>query len=261
MTFTVTVLGSSGSYAAAENPCSGYLVRSPAATVLLDCGPGVVGPLQAQVDLAELTAIVITHCHPDHWLELPVLRNVFSYFVPRSGIPVYGTAETNVMNQALTVSGRNGVFDWTTITEQSTVSIGDQEWRFCQTDHPVETLAPVVGVGNRRFCFTSDTGPGWAFEGPAANVDLALADASHLRSYEGQGIPHMSAREAGQRARAGGVRRLVLTHLVPGSDPEAHRDEAELAYGGPVEVATPGVTLTIEPAQTDSKGETNEPTC
>ena len=58
-------------------------------------------------------------------------------------------------------------------------------------------------------------------------------------------IPHLSAREAAVRARDAGVKRLVLTHLVPGSDPEAHRAEAEAAYGGPVEVALPGCTFTI----------------
>lgn len=80
MSLSVTVLGSSGSYAAPGNPCTGYLLRSEGATVLLDCGPGTLGPLQAAIDLADLDAIVLTHSHPDHWMELPVMRNVFSYF-------------------------------------------------------------------------------------------------------------------------------------------------------------------------------------
>ena len=54
VTFSVTVLGSSGSYAAPDNPCTGYLLRSPGATVLLDCGPGTVGPLQTELDLLDL---------------------------------------------------------------------------------------------------------------------------------------------------------------------------------------------------------------
>ena len=76
-------------------------------------------------------------------------------------------------------------------------------------------------------------------------IDLALSDASHLQVHEDRGIPHMSARQAAVRAREAGVRRLILTHLVPGSDPDAHRAEAEAAYGGPVEVALPGLTFTI----------------
>ncbi|MDG1367978.1 MAG: MBL fold metallo-hydrolase, partial [Acidimicrobiales bacterium] len=64
MTFRVTILGSSGSYASADNPCSGYLVRSDGATVLLDAGPGTLGPLQREIELSELDAIVLTHSHP-----------------------------------------------------------------------------------------------------------------------------------------------------------------------------------------------------
>ena len=245
MTFSVTILGSSGSYAAPDNPCTGYLLRSPGATVLLDCGPGTVGPLQTEIDLLDLDAIVLTHCHPDHWMELPVLRNVFTYFAARTGLPVFGTAETKALNDAVTISGRAETFDWTTIGPSSTLEIGDQSWSFTLADHPVETLGPTVVVDGKTFVFTSDSGPGWDFTDAAPEIDLALADASHLSAFEGGSIPHMSAREAAVRARAAGVKRLVLTHLVPGSDPEAHRAEAEAAYGGPVEVALPGCTFTI----------------
>ena len=146
VTFSVTILGSSGSYAAPDNPCTGYLLRSPGATVLLDCGPGTVGPLQTEIDLLDLDAIVLTHCHPDHWMELPVLRNVFTYFAVRTGLPVFGTAETKALNDAVTISGRAETFDWTTIDPSSTIEIGDQSWSFTLADHPVETLGPTVVV-------------------------------------------------------------------------------------------------------------------
>lgn len=239
---TVTVLGSSGSYAAVDNPCTGFLVRSPGAVVLHDCGPGTAGPLQKATDLEDLSGVVLSHCHPDHWLELPVLRNVFTWFKPRSGIPVYGTARTAEMDRAVTVPvlGVRDPFDWTVIDSSSVVTIGDQHWTFEQTDHPVETLAARIAVGDTSVLFTSDSGPGWTFEKFGRDVDGAFCDASHLADFEGQGIPHMSAREAAERAAAAGARRLVLTHLIPGSDPDAHRDEAVAAYGGPVDVARSG---------------------
>ena len=245
MTFTLTVLGSSGSYASADNPCTGYLLQSPEVNVLLDCGPGTLGPLQSAIDLTELDAIVLTHCHPDHWLELPVIRNVFSYFVPANNLPVFGTAETRAMYDAIVVAGRDDAMTWTTIDPSSELTIGDQSWSFTLSDHPVETLGPRVVADGKRFVFTSDSGDGWRFEDDGSAIDLAMMDASHLSEFEGQGIPHMSAREAAVKARAAGISRLVLTHLVPGSDVEAHRAEAEAAYGGPVEVALPGVTFTL----------------
>jgi len=245
MTLSITVLGSSGSYASAQNPCTGYLVRTEDTTVLLDCGPGTLGPLQDAMAIESLDAIVLTHCHPDHWLELPVIRNVFSYFMERPPIPVYGTAETKAMYDAITIGGKGDALQWSTIDESSELSIGDQEWSFGVADHPVETLGPYVVADGRRFVFTSDSGPGWSFRGDMGSVDLALMDASHLSEYENQQIPHMSAREAGERARDAGVKKLVLTHLVPGSDPDAHRAEAEAAYGGSVDVALSGDTFTV----------------
>ena len=247
MALTVTVLGCSGSYAAPGNPCTGYLVRSDDASVLLDCGPGTLGPLQEAMDLAELSAIVTTHCHPDHWLELPVIRNVFIWFVPRSGVPVYGTAETRAMDRAITVmrSGKSDPLAWTVIDASSDVTIGDQRWSFALTDHPVETLAARVDAGGRSFAFSSDTGPGWDFRTLGEGIHVAMCDASHGREHEGEGIPHMSAREAAAAAAAARAERLVLTHLAPGCDPDAQLAEASAVFDGDVEVARPGLVLAV----------------
>ena len=247
MSLTVTVLGCSGSYAAPDNPCTGYLVRSGSAAVLLDCGPGTLGPLQEAIDLAEVSAIVATHCHPDHWLELPVIRNVFIWFVPRSDVPVYGTAETRAMDRAITVmrSGRTDPLAWTVIDPSSEVTIGDQRWSFALTDHPVETLAVRVDSGGRSFAFSSDTGPGWDFRSLGEGIHLAMCDASHSRDHEEEGIPHMSARQAARAAAVAGAGRLVLTHLAPGCDPDAQLAEASEVFDGEVDVARPGLVLTV----------------
>ena len=242
VSFEVLVLGSSGSYASPDNPCTGYLVRTPEASVVLDCGPGTVGPLQAAIDLLDISAFVLTHCHPDHWLELPVLRNVFTWFVPRDNVPVYGTQATHDLDHAVTVRSpdRSDPFDWHVVNADDELTIGDQRWRFSKTDHSVETLAVRVDSGGRSFAFSSDTGPGWSFEALGPGIDLAFCDASHPQEMEGQGIPHMSAREAGVAALQGGVGRLVITHVIPGADRDLHRRQAEAAYGGPVDVALPG---------------------
>mgnify|MGYP001815267368 CR=1 FL=1 len=247
MSLSVTVLGSSGSYASTENPCTGYLLRSADAAVLLDCGPGTLGPLQREIDPADLTAVVLTHCHPDHWLELPVLRNVLTWFSPRDGLPVYGTAVTREMDHDVTVPAedRADPLRWTTIDSTSEIEVGDLRLRFALTDHPVETLAVRVDNCDATFAFSSDTGPTWSFDSLGAGIDLAFCDASHLSTEENRGIPHMSAREAGALGRAADVGRLVVTHLVPGSDPDAHRAEASEAYGGPVDVALPGLDFDV----------------
>lgn len=244
---SVTILGCSGSYAAPENPCTSYLVRSPSASVLLDCGPGTLGPLQKVLDLKDLSAIVTTHCHADHWLELPVIRNVFTWFHPRSGVPVYGTAETHAMHKAITGHNHSRVepLDWTVLTADSNVTIGDQQWTFSVTDHPVETLAARVDYEDRSFAFSSDTGPGWDFRSLGPHIDVAMCDASHSCEHEDRGIPHMSARQAARAAAVADVQKLVLTHLAPGCDPQAQLLEARSVFNGSVEVARPGLVIDI----------------
>ncbi len=245
---TVTILGCSGTYAEAGGACTGYLVQSEGANVLLDAGPGVVAQLQQHIALEELTAVVTTHCHPDHWAELPVLRNALQYCLGIRGVQTYGTAETETLFKAIV--GAHGTDElgpampWTTITTGSTFTIADQRWSFLRTDHPVETLAPRVDVGDKSFVFSSDTGPDVDFAEFGPGIDLFLCEAS--LSVEDEGLaPHVSGREAGLLAKAAEAQRLVLTHFVPRVDVEAHREAAEIAYGARVEVAEIGAAFVI----------------
>jgi ribonuclease BN (tRNA processing enzyme) len=65
-----------------------------------------------------------------------------------------------------------------------------------------------------------------------------LSEASFQRDNEDSGI-HLSARQAGERARAAGARRLMLTHLWPGLDPTASVVEGSEAFGREVLLAAP----------------------
>jgi len=248
MALTVTVLGSAGTYAQADNPCSGYLVRTESTTVWLDCGPGTLGALQQHVGLADLDAIVVSHQHPDHWLELPVLRNAWRYGLRRAGLPVFATA--GVLDLAATVLDADlaPTFDATVIAEGSVARVGDLSFQFSRTDHPVETMACRVTDGARTLAYSADTGPAWSFaslDPDGEGFDLALCEAS-LDADDAGSVQHLTGGQAGAMARAAGVRRLALTHLMTGT--ASHREleaAAPEAFDGPVEVAGPGTTFTV----------------
>lgn len=237
VSLTVTVLGSSGTYAGPDGACSGYLVRSDGATVMMDAGPGTLANLQRHVEPSTLDAVVLSHSHPDHWLELPVLRNALKYVLGCHGVDLYTTAETLELAEALTHRELTPTFRPHVITDGSEFTVGDQRWRCSRTDHPVETLALRVDAGGRSLAYTADTGPGWSLAelGP---VDLAISEATFLHGSPEQNPVHLSAREAGQLARAAGVRRLVITHVLPTGSVADSVAEASDAYGAPVDVAT-----------------------
>src|SRR5205823_3403304 len=128
-------------YAGPGGACSGYLVSSGDTHVWLDCGPGTLANLQEHVDPRDVAGIVTTHSHPDHWGDLPMAYNAFSYYFHRRSIPVYGTADTRERVRAAKGGSIEDVYDWHTITDGSEFTIGALRFRCAVTDHPVETLA------------------------------------------------------------------------------------------------------------------------
>src|SRR6185295_16651912 len=89
-----------------------------------------------------------------------------------------------------------------------------------------------------RLVYTSDTGPGWSPEvfGPGANLILSEATYQH---DDIRAPIHLSARQAGELARAAQAKQLMLTHLWPSLDPAASVAEAADAFGKPVVLAAP----------------------
>lgn len=256
MSLSLTVLGCAGSYAGPGDACSGYLVRSPGATTVIDLGPGTLPNLQQHVKLDALDAVVLSHEHPDHWLDLPILRNALRYYLGVEGLAVYGTAGTLEKASAV-IDGLEPTLEWTTIDPSSNVQVGDQRFRFARTDHPVETLAVRVDLGDgsgpgtgsegRSLAYSADTGPGWQAGDFAAGADLFLCEATIPKAFVKDGAPHLSGQQAGEQARAGRVGRLVLTHVAPGVDAAEQQREAEAAFGAPVELATNNATFVVQP--------------
>ena len=70
----LTVIGCSGSFAGPTSPSSSYLVQAEADgrtwNVLLDLGSGALGPLQQHLSPYELDAVLLTHLHPDHCVDM-----------------------------------------------------------------------------------------------------------------------------------------------------------------------------------------------
>ncbi|MCO8128930.1 MBL fold metallo-hydrolase [Acidimicrobiia bacterium EGI L10123] len=238
---SVTVLGCSGTYAGAGGACSGYLLRTATTNLWMDCGAGSLANIQRHVALLELDGIVVSHSHPDHWLELPVLLNALRYGVgaPDLGMPLLWTARTAEQFAAIAAEPEP-TFAPQVIDERSTATIGDIDLSFSRTDHPVETLAIRAEHAGHSIVYSADTGDAWrlASLGPdiGRTIDLAIVEAT-LDEDDADVVQHLTASQAGRQAAEAGVATLVLTHLAPGSDPEARRTDAARAFAGPIEVA------------------------
>jgi ribonuclease BN (tRNA processing enzyme) len=230
---TLTVLGCSGTYASPGGACSGYLVADGATTVWVDAGSGTLANLQRHVRLDGVDAVVLSHEHPDHWTDLEGFYNVCRFVTGREGIPVYAPAsvKTHTYNE-----DESPYLVWHDVTDGSHESVGGLDFTFSRTDHGPETLAVRVDAGGRSLGYSADTGPAWSLSALGSGLDLVLCEATFLRDQEGV-AQHLSARQAGESARAAGAARLLLTHIWPTVDKERSRAEATDAYGGPVQTA------------------------
>jgi len=251
MGLSITVLGCSGTWASADSACSGYLVSDGPTKVWIDCGPGTLTALQWHCSLEDLDAIVITHEHPDHCLELPVVRNAMVHGLGLRDVRLY--APRGVYSMLEKLMGTRAIADAflpKLVGDRSVARIGALRLAFSRTDHPVETLAVRVddegAPGSPALAYSADTGPGWSVAALGDGIGLAVVEATLLASDVGESeAVHRTAAHTGADARAAGVGRLVVTHVPPTGDGEAHRAEAEAAFGGPTLLATPHETYEV----------------
>lgn len=232
MGLTLTILGCSGTYAAPDNACSGYLLDDGSTRLWIDVGPGTLANVQRFLGPAEVDAVLVTHNHPDHWLDLPVLRNALRYYLNREHMAVYAPSE--VLELAVPVIGEiEPTFSWQTVADGDELVIGDMVVRLARTDHPVETMAVGVTAGGRTFAYSSDTGPRFSLAPLGSEFDAVLVEAT-LTTEEPDHV-HLTARQAGALATEAGARRLLLTHIPPGTDPDAQARDARETFAGPTE--------------------------
>jgi ribonuclease BN (tRNA processing enzyme) len=231
----VRVLGCDGSWPGPGGAGSGYLVSSGPTHVVLDLGPGTFAHLQRYLDPAAVTAVVITHRHPDHWTDLYSLATQARFALGREAVPVFSPAGLD--HRAHLVG--SPTLDWRTVADGDSTRIGTLDLSFHRTDHPVETLAVRIDGAGRALGYSADTGPDWCLTRLGSGLDLVLCEASYTVEREGT-LGHLSGRQAGEQGRRAQVRRLVLTHRWPTVDASAVAVEAVAAFGGPVEQAALG---------------------
>ena len=235
----LTVLGACGSYGAPAcgGACSGYLVRAGATALWLDCGNGTLANLQRHLPVEDLTALVITHAHADHCVDLYGLYVLLRYGEERTGLPVFAPGGVAAKLATLVDGDWGEAFAWSDVGDGDSVEVGECALRFSRTVHPPPTMAVEVAAQGKRLVYTADTGPGWSVEAFGPGADLVLSEATFQRDNENSGV-HLSARQAGEAARAARARRLMLTHIWPGLDPAASAMEGSEAFGEAVTLAS-----------------------
>ncbi|MFL6158373.1 MAG: MBL fold metallo-hydrolase [Marmoricola sp.] len=250
----LTVVGCSGSYPGPASPASCYLLESEfegrTFRLLLDMGSGALGNLHRYIDPVTVEAVLLSHLHADHCLDLTgfyVLRKYHpSGTQPK--IPVWGPEGTAVrMAKAYDLNedpGMNEEFDFTLYPEE-TFTVGPFEVTARLVAHPVTAYGLRITADGRTLAYSGDTGTCDALVETARDADFFLCEASFVEGADNPPDLHLTGAEAGTAAGQAGARRLVLTHVPPWHDEAVMLAEAHQTFSGPTELAVPGRTYEI----------------
>ncbi|CCH31042.1 MBL fold metallo-hydrolase [Actinosynnema sp. NPDC047251] len=265
----LTVLGCRAGMPADGQPSSGYLVRTPGARVLLDCGPGTATALGAHLPPWGLDAVVISHFHSDHCYDLlPIGKSLLTRLVEVPGGPA-ADAETFRPVPLYVPGGARELFRrWSALFPVTTMPLLDKAFevafdvreyrpgdRFTVGDCTAELrelrhVQPNCGIrltsAGGSLAYTGDTGPTPVLAELAAGADVLLAEATLTRS-DVTAHGHLSGADAGRAAARAGVGRLVLTHFAS-VEPDwlsGLAGAASREFAGPVTLAEPGMTLAV----------------
>jgi ribonuclease BN (tRNA processing enzyme) len=245
----LTVIGCAGSFPGPDSPASCYLVEHDGFRLLLDLGNGALGALQRHVALTEIDAIVLSHLHADHCLDMCGLYVAQRYHPdgPRSRIPVWGPRGTaDRLARAYDLAedpGMSAEFDFHDLAEGEHV-VGPFKVTAARVRHPVEAYGVRVEAEGHVIAYSGDTAQTPALIELARDADVALFEASCLESQPAPGV-HLTARQAAEHAQASGARTLVLTHLVAWNDSQATLAEARPAFDGELMLASSGLVIDV----------------
>jgi ribonuclease BN (tRNA processing enzyme) len=262
----LTVLGKSPSWQDADGACSGYLVEDQDTGVVVDCGNGVFGKLRRYRDYTEIDAVVISHLHADHFLDLVPFAYALTYAPKQQPVPVHRWPGTDSPARPRLIAPRGAIETFRRVVgawgnedlienafqieeygPDDTPEVGRLSFSFQSVPHFTETFAIRVESANGGgvLAYGADSRPSEELIEFVRDADLFLVEATLPRPERSGERGHLTPREAGEHGRAAGVKKVVLTHLSEDLGRVWARDEAAAGFGAPVEVAREGAVYRL----------------
>lgn len=259
----LTIVGCTGSFAGPNSPASCYLLSGEddegrTWRILLDMGNGALGVLQRHIDLHDIDAVLVSHLHPDHCIDLAGLHVAIKWDPRGWGRPPIPLWAPTGLHEYLSSThglppepGMHGEFDFHTWVPEEPVRVGPFAITPFLVEHPTpEPYALRIDyhgvMGPSTLTYSGDTDACEGLVRAARDADVFLCEAAYHEGRDDalRGI-HLTGRRAAEAARDAGARQLLLTHLPVWNSPTRAVEEAQDVYEGPIGVAEPAYTYRI----------------
>lgn len=241
----VIFLGTASAVSREGQENSFLVIQGESTSILVDCSAKPVRRLRdAGVDFRDVSALIITHFHPDHVGGLANLLMDMWILGREREFQIFGSRHS--ISRARTMME---LFEWETWTgmyqvnfhelpqQELALVMENEELRIFSS--PVEHMIPTLGIrveiqgGKYVLAYSSDTNPVEQTVRLAAGADCLIHEAAGSHQY------HSSAAEAGEIAARAQAKALYLTHYTLGEEnrPEDLVAEAKKTFPGDVVLA------------------------
>lgn len=246
----LTVLGAGPAYTdRIGSTGAAYLVREAETAILLDLGQGSFPRLTAEIEPSALDAVIVSHLHPDHFIDLVPLRHYLRYhFATGRRVRVFAPSGLDGRLDAL--HGQPGfvaeAFDVSALHEGRLPvgSLGIEARIVTHTDESYAFRVAADGAGP-GLVYSGDCGRAGDLAPLIRPGDALLIEVSFGPGPVPPGALHLNAEAVGELATTTRAGRVLLTHLQMGHDETATIEAVKVRFRGPVDLVEPGSRITI----------------
>ncbi len=242
------VLGSGTGWPRRERNASGYLVRTPNLTLLLDIGPGTLRRLsEVSQDINRLDCIFVSHWHPDHVSDLvPLLfatRYQLGYFRKEPLLLISAQGFRRFYESLKSAYGHwieppEGLLKIYEVSPKRLTELElNQEVKVITgpVRHNPESVAVRIEAEGKSLVYTGDTEECEEVVEIAKGADLMICECAFPDEMRVSG--HCSPSCAANMAEKAGVKVLLLSHLYPPCEEVNIAEVAQKYFSGKVIVA------------------------
>jgi ribonuclease BN (tRNA processing enzyme) len=251
----LTVLGSGTGWLRLDRNAPGYLLEEEDFCMLLDCGPGVFKQiLKLGKKLEEISAIFISHFHPDHVADIIPFFFAIRYSMGyKRVLPVYlYTSEYffqffEALKKAFNewIEPPQGLIKINGLpkVKNYSFSIGPFKAWSMPVKHNPESLAIRLEYKGKSFVYSGDTGYCEELIELSKNADLLLVECSNSEILAVE--HHLSPQDIAVIAERAKVKRVLLSHFYPHSEKEGIEEIIKKEFSGEVILAKDFMEITI----------------